>query len=79
MQLDEIDARHSPARSLSPVGARIGESLAPSAKEEDGRRGVSGLQNLGNTCFMNSALQCLSNTAELTRYFVCKFQQGGNP
>lgn len=32
--------------------------------------GAVGFNNLGNTCFMNSALQCLSNTPELTEYFL---------
>ena len=32
--------------------------------------GLVGLQNLGNSCFMNSTLQCLSNVPILRDYFA---------
>lgn len=70
-------AQPAPVRSNSSVS---GMSVAPYSSSSSSRSianlqfgddtiGLSGLKNLGNTCYMNSTIQCLSATIPFARYF----------
>lgn len=55
-------------------------STSPSLYVESSTsRGCVGLPNVGNTCFMNCAIQCLSNCREIEDYFVGSGHTGTGP
>ena len=66
-QLEDLAASCQPIREAYSYA---GSAYSPYARAPT--PGVVGLRNLGNTCFMNSILQCLAASEPLTRYF-------GNP
>jgi ubiquitin carboxyl-terminal hydrolase 4/11/15 len=43
--------------------------------EKNNKNGLVGLNNLGNTCYMNTGLQCLSNCELLTKYILGNFYE----
>ncbi|CAL1537349.1 unnamed protein product, partial [Lymnaea stagnalis] len=50
--------------------SQLAKNKTPKKDDVPTREGATGLNNLGNTCFMNAALQCVSNTRPLTQYFL---------
>lgn len=64
------DALSGPSDRTFPASQLLYRGRSSSADRPALPDGCVGLRNIGNTCFMASAIQCLSNTNELTRHFT---------
>ncbi|XP_038683004.1 ubiquitin carboxyl-terminal hydrolase 8-like isoform X2 [Tripterygium wilfordii] len=66
---DSMKCREGKKDDMTPQS--VGTNFSVSGRfGEAGSLGLTGLLNLGNTCFMNSAIQCLAHTPKLVDYFL---------
>uniref|UniRef100_A0A8C1Q9Y1 Ubiquitin carboxyl-terminal hydrolase n=1 Tax=Cyprinus carpio TaxID=7962 RepID=A0A8C1Q9Y1_CYPCA len=60
-----------PCHPLKAVPIAVADEEGSESEEDELKpRGLTGMKNIGNSCYMNAALQALSNCPPLTQFFL---------
>lgn len=67
----EQSSPQSAGHPLKAVPIAVAEEEGSESEEDELKpRGLTGMKNIGNSCYMNAALQALSNCPPLTQFFI---------
>ncbi|KAG5219362.1 ubiquitin-specific protease doa [Salix suchowensis] len=77
-----LDRQDNHNRSIAMPQPTVMAPLPPRLKQDysvvywyDTQIGTSGLKNMGNTCYMNAPIQCLSATVPFAQFFTTRFSR----
>ncbi|XP_017559381.1 ubiquitin carboxyl-terminal hydrolase 20 isoform X1 [Pygocentrus nattereri] len=69
--LDQDSSPRSACHPLKAVPIAVADEEGSESEEDELKpRGLTGMKNIGNSCYMNAALQALSNCPPLTQFFL---------